>query len=234
MTESITGIAAGGVDGGIDTDFELLAGAAGDSLIVSYGDAGGSDMGGPQTLYRVNAAGQATLLSGSKSGKASGALGEVTSDQAGDQIAFVTETRGGICGYYTEAFVLNTATGAMTSPAVPTGGGPGGFLVQGLWFDQAGTAHAAFIPNLSDCATSDNAPTYPAHSTALDYEAENGRWVQAGTGMIQADYAPGGWLAELTGTIEYASQAAYQLTLSHGKTTTTIPGVTSFTWSPAA
>jgi hypothetical protein len=173
------------------------------------------------------------VLSGSKSGKATGAIGDVTSDQAGDQIGFITESRGGACGYYTQAFVLNTSTGTMTSPAFPTGGGPGGFLVEGLWFDQAGTAHAALIPNPSDCATSDSPPTFPAHSTVVDYQAQNARWGQTGAGVIHAGYAPGGWQAELTGTIDDSSVTGLRLALSHGATTTTVPGVTSFAWSPA-
>ena len=229
-TESITGIPAGRGD----TDFGLLSGAADDSLIVTFGDAGGSDLGGPQTLYRVNASGQATPLSGTKSGKVSGQLGEATIDQAGDQIAFVATTRGGACGEYTQAFVVNTVTGALTTPAVPAGGGPGGFLVEGLWFDLAGTAHAAFIPNPADCATTYNPPTYPSRSTITDYEAENARWVRVGAGVIRADYASDGWVAQFNGIFFNSSLAAYPLTLSHGKTTTTISGVTSFTWSPSA
>lgn len=127
----------------------------------------------------------------------------------------------------------------MTIPVIPGGGGPDGFWVQGLWFDRSGTAYASFIPNLSDCKTSGNPATafQPAHATPVVCKLAGGRWVKTGQGVIQSDYAPGGWLAQQTGTVASldiveSPGGTYSLTISHGTTTTTIPGVSTFAWAP--
>lgn len=238
IKEPITGIP----DGGIGTDFILMTDISSNALVVAYGDAGGSDLGGPQLLYRVDSAGHATPYGkaslsdpATPSGTISGALGDESTDSTGDQLGFTAYTRGGACGGVQAAYLLNTGTGTVTIPAIPGGGGPAGFWVQSLWFDRTGTAYASFIPNLSDCGTSPNAPTalQPAHATPVVCKAVGGRWVKTGQGVIHADYAPGGWLAQQTGTLLAGSpEGGYSLTISHGTTTTTISGVSAFAWAP--
>jgi Protein kinase domain len=240
LRESITGIPVGqigniAVPGGIDTDFLLLGDSPPGTPVVAYGDAGGSDAGGPQQLYRVNQAGHATPLGKAPSSRpVSGALGNLATDTSGDQVSFTTYSNSGACGGTEVAYVLDSLTGAVTVPAAPSGGGPFGFWVEGLWFDPAGTAYASFIPNLSDCATSGGPPPSPATPpTPIVCKLVGGQWVRTGAGALQADYAPGGWLAQRSGPGSLALPPT-PLVISHGTTTITVPDVTTFAWAPTS
>lgn len=144
--------------------------------------------------------------------------------------------RSGSCGGVETAYLLNTGTGTVTIPKTP-GGGPDGFWVEGLWFDRAGTAYASFISNLTDCDTSGKPATafQAPHATPIVCKLAGGRWVKAGQDVIQSGYAPGGWLAQQSGAVTSTDGSAggtYSLTISHGRTTITIPGVTAFAWAP--
>lgn len=230
--EPVTGITRAA----FDTDFILMGATTPGTVVVAYGDAGGSNGGGTQLLYRVDGSGRARLygsrarLDESSPGQIFGGLSMATTDARGDQMSFVTSQRGGACGYGQETDLLNTTTGVVTTPTVPSGGGPDGFTTQGLWFDRSGAAYASFIPNPSDCATSGAPlPSFPSNVTPVVCRVEEGRWVWVGEGVIQASYGPGGWVARLTGTVPMTTGT---LTVSHGKTTAAIPRVTSFAWAP--
>jgi Protein kinase domain len=241
LRESITGISIGEkignfvVPGGIDTDFLLLGDSPPGTPVVAYGDAGGSDGGGPQQLYRVNQAGHATPLGTAPSSRpVSGALGNLATDTSGDQVSFTTYSNFGACGGTEVAYVLDSLTGVVTVPATPSGGGQYGFWVEGLWFDPAGTAYASFIPNLSDCSTSGGPPPSPATPpTPIVCKLVGGQWVRTGAGALQADYAPGGWLAQRSGPGSLALPPT-SLVISHGTTTITVPDVTTFAWAPTS
>jgi hypothetical protein len=87
LKESITGIPFGQ----IDTDFRLLGDSPSGTPVVAYGNAGGSDLGGAQQLYRVNQAGQATPLGQAPSSNPIfGDLGTLATDKSGDQVSVVT------------------------------------------------------------------------------------------------------------------------------------------------
>lgn len=238
-TIAITGIPAVG----LDTDFRVMTDLPSGDLVVAYGSAGGSNLGGPQLLYRVDPSGHATPYGlpsladvTISSYKVSGLLGNATTAPKGNLISFTTTSRGGACGEIETAYALSTATGAITIPTLPAGGGPDGFWVQSLWFDQIGNAYAAFIPNLTDCATSGNPATafQPANAKPIVCELERGAWIKTAIGVIRVGYAPGGWLARQTGgfsgTIEPASPL-FPLIISHGHATITIPGVYLFAWA---
>ncbi|MCW2942755.1 MAG: hypothetical protein JWN00_5740 [Actinomycetia bacterium] len=239
VREPITGIAKSPFPG--SNDFILLGSAASGAVIVAFGDAGGSNMGGNQLLYRVDTAGRATLLYGSpaalftQTSRLAGRPGGATSDPTGGRMSLVVTSRGGACGYAEHAYLLNTASGALTDPAPPSGGGAGGLFVQDMWFDRTGAAYASFLPNPSTCATTGNPPAPIAHATTVVCRAEGGRWVQIGTGVIQAGYARDGWQAQLTGAASIdivPVLTGTTLAVSHGKATATIPGVTGFAWAP--
>jgi hypothetical protein len=106
-----------------------------------------------------------------------------------------------------------------------------------MWFDQAGTAYASLVPNLSTCSTTGAAPSgvQPNISPITVVKLQGRNWVKAGTGIYQAAYGPSGWVAEITGSIN-PSGPPRNLTVSCGPGTTsvTIPDVSGFAWAPAA
>lgn len=62
-----------------------------------------------------------------------GTFRDGTAARTGSTFAFTESTRGGICGGKSSAVVVDTATGAISIPSVPsTGGGIAGFWVEGL------------------------------------------------------------------------------------------------------
>jgi hypothetical protein len=60
-----------------------------------------------------------------------------------------------------------------------------------------------------------------------------GQWVRTGAGALQADYAPGGWLAQRSGPGSLALPPT-SLVISHGTTTIAVPDVTTFAWAPTS
>jgi hypothetical protein len=234
VVEQITGISRGP-----GTDFHVLAAISGGDLIVAYGDSGGSDFGGPQTLYRIDSAGKATIYHDTEGNeKFTGSIPNVATDSAGDELAVALYTREGACGGVEAAFVLNTVTGNLALPNTPSsGGGPGGFWVQSLWFDSQ-TAYVSFTPNPSDCSTSANPPegSAPPHATPIVCKLVGNQWVPTANGVIRAAYAPGGWTAQQSGTPDGpdfgGSSGSGTLTISNGRTSTVINGVRDFAWAP--
>lgn len=223
------------------TEFRLLGNVSPAQVVVNYGDAGGSDLGGAQTLYHVNAAGQATpyghvATGGNGPNAIFGAVGDFAANRAGTEIAFSVFSRGGGCGGGFDADVINTATGAVTTPKTPAGGGPEGWWVEGMWFDSTGTAYVSLAPNLSTCTTGGAPPaTYqPVGYLPIVCKLVNGTWVKTGSsGVFQASYGPGSWVAELTGPTTQDGTAPTTVTVTVGTSPFTISGVTALAgWAP--
>jgi len=239
-TLPVTGIAAGT----LGTEFRLLGGIAPGDVVVDDGQSGGSDLGGTQTLYRVNSAGQATLYGPDTTtgngqpgpGTIFGDVGNIATSQAGTEIAFDTYSRGGACGGADPAQLLDVATKAVTTPAVPAGGGAEGYWVEGKWFDQTGTPYVSLVPNSSTCSGSGTAASgggEPASAVPVVCKLAGGTWVKVGTGVFQAAYGPGNWLAQETGSISNYVDAT-TLTISGGTGTTpvTVRSASVFAWAP--
>jgi hypothetical protein len=152
---------------------------------------------------------------------------------------------GAPCPYYA-AWVLDTANRTLIQPKTPAGGGPDGWLVQGMWFDQTGAPYVSLVPNLGTCSTSTppSGSPQPAGATPIVCKLSGGAWVQAGRGVFRAAYGPGRWLAEKTGVTGQDGSGPATLTISGGTGTTpvTIADVTTtgfryadvFAWAPAA
>jgi len=228
---------------GSGTEFRLLGGISPGGVVVDDGESGGSDLGGFQSLYLVNSAGQATPYGPDtpSSGQPSpasifGDIGNIATNRAGTEIAFDTFSRGGACGGADPAQVLDVATKAVATPAVPAGGGAEGFWTEGKWFDQAGTAYVSLVPNSSTCSGSGTATSgegQPASAVPIVCKLEGSTWVTVGTGIFQAAYGPGDWLAEETGRISNYLDAT-TLTVSDGTGTTpaTVRNTSVFAWAP--
>jgi len=222
---------------GSGSDFYLLGRLSTNAVVVAAGDAGGSDMGGPQLLYRVGPDGAATQIGrGSLAYTNSpqqilGALDNFAADGTGRRIALTEYTRGGACGGGQTALLVDAATGTVTLPKTPgTGGGPDGFLTKGLWFDGSGTAYASFVANPSTC-TPGPAPSQAAQTIPIVCKYVDGQWQKVAQGTLDAAYSGNGWLAERKGTLTDAFNGSFPLTISHGLTSTTIPQVSGFAWS---
>jgi hypothetical protein len=237
----VTGIADAGL---ASSEFLLQGNVTPAGVVIDFGDPGGSDLGGFQTLYHVNSAGQATPYNHVAAAAINpgpttifGDVGGLAANRAGTEIVFNAYSRGGICGGTDPAQVLDTATGAVTTPRTPAGGGLSGWWVQGMWFDQTGTAYASLIPNESTCATTGAAPTAglsPAGYKPIVCKLVDGSWVKTGSGVFKASYGPGNWLAQATGTTGTALGGnRMTLTLSGGKAPVTVPGASDFAWAPS-
>jgi hypothetical protein len=223
------------------TRFLLLGSLPPDNLVIDYGDAGGSNDGNGQLLFRVNPAGQATQYGHAtidtqltSPGSVGGAVGNFTASQAGTQVAFSAFTNSGSCGGFQMAKLLDTATGVVTTPATPSGGGPGGYWVEGMWFDRTGTPYASLVPNLSTCSgPSPRGHLWTTGAVPIVCELSGGSWVKTGIGVFQAAYGPDGWLAEQTGVMAPASLTdTHALTITGGSAPVTIPNVAAFAWAP--
>ena len=227
-----------------DTDFSVLSAIGPKAVVVAFGSAGGSDLGGNQLLYHVDEAGKATEYGSAtmaslptSPGVIFGELGDIATAPSGGTLALTESTRGGICGGESTAVLLNTATGAITVPSVPTlGAGIGGFWVEGLWFDTSGTPYASFIPNESTCNSTSAAPTNsptPLSATPIVCKLVGGSWVATGSGTFQASYGPAGWVAQERGVIANSVvSATVQISQNGAAPTPLVSGVASFAWAP--
>jgi hypothetical protein len=224
-------------------------------LVVAYGDAGGSNMGGYQFLYHVNSAGQAVEYGSGNLSQATqplnqpaGTFTDFAVNQAGSEILFSMYSQSGAMCPYLAAWVLDTASAAITEPKTPAGGGPDGWLVQGMWFDGTGTPYVSLVPNLGTCSTntppSGSPPNpQPAGVAPIGCKLSGGAWVPAGRGVFAAAYGPGGWLAEKSGvtTASYSGPATLTISGGPGTAPVTVPYVTApgiayayaFAWAPS-
>jgi hypothetical protein len=241
-TLPVTGLSAKS----IGTEFRLLGSVGPASVVVDYGDGGGTDLGGIQLLYQVNSAGQATDYghdTGAYPAAPNAPYGVVIDfsvSTGGSELAFGTYSRAGGCGGTFAASVLDAATGVITIPKMPAGGGLEGWAVEGTWFDQAGTPYASLVPNMSTCnsgglGSGTAVGPLPANAVPIVVKLEGGTWVQAGTGVFQAAYGPGSWLAQEVGRIAQNVDSV-TLTVSDGKSPVSVNagGLTGFAWAPSA
>jgi hypothetical protein len=235
------------------SDFRLLGNVSPTELVVAYGDAGGSNMGGYQFLYQVNSAGQATEYGAGDLSQATQSLNQpagtfvdFTANRAGSQVLFSMYSQAGApCPFYA-AWVLDTAKRTLVEPKTPAGGGPDGWLVQGMWFDASGVPYVSLVPNLGTCST--NTPPSgspePVGVAPTVAKLSGGTWVPVGRGVFRAAYGPGGWRAEKTGVTSQDSSGPATLTISGGPGTApvTVANVTdpafryagAFAWAPLA
>lgn len=227
---------------GMGTDFMLMATISPSAVVVAYGNAGGSDLGGSHLLYRVDTTGKATEYGHNKLSSLGNGPTEIfgglklgTAAPSGSTLTFNEISRGGACGGSSAALVLDTATGAISTPSVPSGGGSEGYWVEGLWFDAENTAYASLVPNNSTCSGSGDAATGSLipDGKPIVCKLVDGHWTTVGTGVFAASYGAGGWMAQQTGTISQSSEMVAATTVSHGATTYKLPsGVGAFAWQP--
>jgi hypothetical protein len=194
------------------------------------GQASADGGGGSHLLYQVSTAGQATQyghdqLAGSPF---VGSFGDFAASPATSKVGFITSSGAGACTRADAPHVLDTTTGAVTSPTLPAGGGPDGYAVIGMWFDRAGTPYVSLAGNPGDCSIS---------GTPTAYKLAGGAWVQAGTGVDKDAYGPGNWVAQATGITDLTGGSTQTLTISGGPGTTpvtvsNVPAFGSFAWEP--
>jgi hypothetical protein len=225
------------------TEIRLLGSFSPTEVVIEFGVPGGSNFADSQLLFHVNSAGQATEYghatlnqSGQVSNVIEGFIDYFTANQSDREFAYGAYTRYGICGGVEPSELVDAATGTVTTPTTPAGGGAGGWWAEGVWFDKSGTPYASLVPNLSTCATG-AAPTngyWPNGATPTVVKLSAGRWVKTGSGIFQAAYGPGKWLAEQVGTTPIANSPGYSLTVSGGAGTTpvTVQSVVAFAWAP--
>jgi hypothetical protein len=222
------------------TNFGVIGSLSAADVLVDYGGGGGSNGGGNLLLYSVNPAGRATEYGHDTVSSSSlhGFVIDLTANPAGSDAAFAIYTQGGApCPSFT-THLLDTSTRTVTTPATPSGGGPGGWLVQGTWLDRSGTPYVSLVPNQSDCAAGIQAPSgqpMPAGVAPVVCKLTGGTWVQTTTGIFQASYGPGNWLAKVTGVTGQNETTPQDLTISSGAGTTplTITNATDFAWAPS-
>jgi hypothetical protein len=227
-TLPVTGITTAGTD----TDFRVIGGISPTAIAVDYGTYAGQAGGDHQLMYRVSVTGQATEY-GTATVAQSPIFGFVdgfAASQAGTEIAVGTYYAAGPSCEQHAAYVLDTATGVAAAPKTPAGGGPSGWQVVGLWVDQSGTPYVSLAPNLG-CGG--NAPR-PADALPIVCKPAGGSWVKTGSGIVQAAYGPGNWLAEVTDLQSEIVGNPATMTISDGAKTpaVTVPNVTAFAWAP--
>ena len=246
-TLAVTGIPDSGSAQGFDTDFRLLTAVAAGTVVVAYGSAGGSDFGGDELLYRVGPNGRATGYGDATANAPSngpgtifGGLSDAMAASADGSLALVETGSSGRCGESNTPVVVDTATGAVSTPKLPsTGGGTGGFWVEGLWYDASGTPYVSLVPNGSYCSSTGTAtttgtgtgPIFPVSANPIVGKLVDGAWTVVGRGTFQASYGPGGWLAAQDGTISNSVEKA-TVKVTHGSTSYSLSGVISCAWAP--
>jgi tRNA A-37 threonylcarbamoyl transferase component Bud32 len=238
VTLTVTGIPASHPS----TEFSVLGSVSPTDVVVEYGTHYGAHNTGTQVLYRVSEAGQATQYGNQPLDLPEApnviygqGIEDFTTNAAGSTLAFYNTNSGGAACFSSTPQVLDTATGTVSTPATPAGGGPQGWEVRGMWFDQAGTPYVSLLATVTPCAAPVAGQTVLAPNTApVVCKLAGTTWVPAGTGVFQAAYGPGHWLAEETGVSDQAGAASQTLTISDGPGTTpaTVTGVTGFAWEP--
>jgi hypothetical protein len=190
-----------------------------------------------ELFYRIDSAGHATEYgTGTVGNSTLTGIGNFAISAAGTEFAFAADSgcrnfHHGDQGINTPS-LLDPATGTVTTPATPAGGGTFGYWVEGTWFDPSGAPHVSLLKNLSDCAS--DVALWPSGATPADYALAGGRWVQTGSGVLQEEYGPGTWAAETTGTPPVAGSApAFPLTVFDGSSVRArVPDVITFAWAP--
>jgi hypothetical protein len=228
-TRAVTGITTSQF-----TEFSVIGSISPTDLVVTYGETGGT-LGGSPTLYRVNAAGQATQYPFQPPLAHSlviGSVGRFAANQADSEFDFSTGGEASYACFTSTAWALDSATGGIIQPKTPSGGGPNGWVVEGMWVDRTGVRYASLVPSPSDCAT--NTPLKSAGITPTVCKLSGGTWVPTGHGVFQAAYGPGNWLAEESGVTGQNDSNPGTLSISDGAGTppVTVSNVSAFTWAP--
>ena len=203
--------------------FELL-GSTPSSLVIEWGEQSSANTF-LALLYHVDAAGHAIAY---ETTKLVNGADRINSSPAFNQFVFGSDIPcGNGTGQRQTVDLMNAATGAISRPALPAG--QPGYLVQGTWFDPSGTPYVSLAPAIAACMTH-SAGTGQAGVAPVVCKLVNGTWVKTGSGVFQAAYGPGNWLAEETG-MTGQDGPEHSLTISNGSSRTTIAGVLGFAWA---
>jgi hypothetical protein len=218
-----------------DNAYSLGAAVPPADVIVGYG-AGVSASGGPQLLYRVDAAGRAVPFAPVASQVTSNSVpGRFVFSPDGTQAGFLLPGLGGYCADRETVVLANVATGTETQPAMPTGMG----WADAVWFGPSGTVFASMAPPPPDCVGGPHGTVASVVVSPQDYRLEAGTWVRSGSGVIDEQSVRGGAEATLYGKVDStplgaSASAGLRLVVSRGSSSTAIPGALTFMWAPAA
>ena len=217
------------------SSFTLDAAVPPAGVIVGYGT-GVSASGGPQLLYRIDAEGRAVPFAP--------AARQVTSNAAprrfvfspdGRQAGFLLPSLAGVCADAETVVLANVAAGTETQPATPAGMR----WALATWFGPSNTPYASMAPGPPGCAHVGHGAVASIVVSPQDYRLEAGTWVRSGTGVINQESTRGGWEATLYGKVDSTAlgpsvSTDLRLVVSHGSSSTTIPGALTFRWAPTA
>jgi hypothetical protein len=218
----------------VDNDYSLDTALPPADMIVGYGT-GVAAAGGPQLLYRVDAAGRAVLFAPAARQVTSNSVpGDFVFSPDGTQAGFLLPELSGYCADLETIVLANIATGAETQPTMPAEMG-----WAAVWFGPSGTPYASMAPVPPGCH---GAPQGTAASVVVspqDYRLEAGTWVRSGSGVINEESIGGGWTATLYGKIDSSALGGsvstdFRLVVSRGSSSVTIPGALTFRWAPTA
>ncbi|MGI8329085.1 serine/threonine-protein kinase [Actinomadura scrupuli] len=221
--------------GPVTNTFNLHTVTASGALIVGYGT-GVSAAGGPQTLYQVDTAGHATRFGSPRDPTTDNTVPwNFTTSPDGRRIGYLISSHGGYCANTDSVVLLDAATGRASRPAMPARGYTGS-----VWFDPAGTAYTAFVPQPAGCRSTSATGAGQVAETAVTpqvYRAEGGRWVRTADHVLQQLYGRAGWRATLNGTMTSGAlgggRPAGALVVTHGTVSTPLAqGVSAIAWAP--
>src|SRR5579859_2311042 len=217
-----------------DNAYSLVAAVPPDNVIVGYGT-GVSASGGPQLLYRVDAAGRAvpfTPVAPQLIGNT--APGRFVFSPDGTRAGFLLGGLAGVCADGETAVLANVATGVQTQPAMPAGMR----YVLAVWFGPSGTVYASMAPAPPGCAHVGQGTVASVVVSPQDYRLAAGTWVRSGSGVIDEESVRGGGEATLYGKVDStplgaSASTGLRLVVSRGSSATTIPGALTFMWAPS-
>jgi hypothetical protein len=216
--------------------YSLLAAVPPADVIVGYG-MGVSASGGPQLLYRVDAAGRAVPFAPVASQVTSNSVpGRFVFSPDGTQAGFVLATLAGVCADAETAVLADVATGTETQPAMPAGMRH----VLAVWFGPAGAVYASMAPEPPGCAHVGQGGTVASVVVSpQDYRLDAGTWVRSGSGVIDEQSVRDGGEATLYGKVDSTDLGAFvsagpRLVVSRGSSSTAVPGALTFRWAPTA
>jgi hypothetical protein len=187
-------------------------------------------------FYHVSAAGKATKYGT----QMSGAVGTWTTAPTDGEFPVLIMTEG--CGSYPE--VLDTASGTLAAPSPPaTGNAESSYVATDVWIAPSGAIHAAMLRSpASGCMVGHGGWDWPPDPQPVDFVRQGSGWAKTGSGILQAAYGPGRWMATVTGTaaryglIQTADNLSENttMTISDGSpgALATVPDVAAFIWAP--
>jgi hypothetical protein len=91
----------------------------------------------------------------------------------------------------------------------------------------------SLLASASPCAAPQGQSVLATNTASVVCKLVGTTWVRVGTGVFQAAYGPGHWLAEQSGVSDQTGASPQTLTISDGSATTaTAPDVIAFAWEP--